>query len=101
MSTSGLLSRLGFRQGLRSLTTTNARRSVPLLVSRGLKESVGARSPQGVLKYGSSAAQGLLQPRFYSDFLKSKGEMKIAVIGQSMFGQEVRALVDGPEKQIH
>ena len=92
MSTAGLLSRLGFRQGLRTLTSTNARKCVPLLSSRGLRETAaGSRSLQ---RLSPIANQALLQPRrLYSsdNFLKSKGDMKIAVIGQSMFGQEVLA----------
>ncbi len=91
MSATGLLSRLGFGQGLRGLTATNIKRSVPLLVSRGLRESLSARSSHRIGYSASIACQAWQPRRFYSseNFLKSKGDMKIAVIGQSMFGQEV------------
>ena len=91
----GLLSKLNFGHSIRTL-------SVVTNQAKKLNSSSSARNPEGIRNVSSllrsattgSHRYGVVPKeaiRFYSSkgILKSSGNMKIAIIGQSMFGQEV------------
>jgi hypothetical protein len=87
MSTTSVLARLGLRQGFRTLHTT-ARRSSPLALS--CARALTTRSQGRFNGCSLNTSYTAVSRRFYSGgILKSEGNMRVAVIGQSMFGQEV------------
>ena len=96
MSAAGLLSRLSLSRAARSLRVGSS----ALSYRKGL-ESVGksftTSSSVSVRKsYPTASVSGVERPRrFYSSegLVKSAGDMKIAIIGQSMFGKEVRYII--------
>ncbi len=101
MSLSGLLSKCALRQGLRTFRAVSTEaRTVPVVsksTSCLARLRLSGSNPAAVGSYGypSPAAQSLLGKRFYSGegLVKSRGEMRVAIIGQSMFGQEVSGLL--------
>lgn len=96
MSGVGLLSRLAVRPGLRSaagLRATSASLAAKVTPSAHLKPIVGSTVSKEKLQGGHSA-----KPRLFSTSPRSGQEaavaaggknLKIAVIGQSMFGRDV------------
>lgn len=94
MSAAGLISRLALRQSLRN---SRAFTSSSLLASRFSSSWSRKTYKSTTLGYSRSLLnqqqeRGLLlsSKRLYSEgLIKSKGDMRVAIIGQSMFGQEV------------
>lgn len=104
MSAPRLLSRLSFGRTIRSIRIGSRCSALPL----------GDRSCEGIRKFGSSFRSSThktelpttgvaKQVRFYSSdgLVKSAGNMRIAIIGQSMFGQEVSLIYDGGTMLFH